>query len=285
MTGGRVIGSAPTGSAVIERPGTALVRDPGPRLADGIVTHRDRREVDTALAARQHGDYVAALGEAGWRVRPVAPADAHPDAVFVEDAVVVCGDLAVLGRSGETRRRGEVPGAEAAVRDLGLRVERITEPGTLDGGDVLHAGGTVYVGRGARTNEEGICQLAHLLGGRRVVPVDTRGCVHLKSAITALPDGTIIGVPELVDTSVLPCMRVAGEPAGAQVVGLGPAHVLISAAAPRTAAQLAADGLRVTTVDISEFEALEGCVTCLSVLVPRPRARDAHVSPCGTSFP
>ncbi|QXJ25081.1 N(G),N(G)-dimethylarginine dimethylaminohydrolase [Actinomadura graeca] len=252
-----------TGSA-----GTALVRDPGPRLADGIVTHIGRRPVDTALAARQHGDYVAALREAGWRIRSVAPADAHPDAVFVEDAVVVCGDLAVLGRSGETRRRGEVRGAEEAVRELGLRIERIKAPGTLDGGDVLRVGDTVYVGRGARTNEEGICQLAHLLGGRKVVPVDTSGCLHLKSAITALPDGTIIGVPDLVDTSVLPCMRVVPEPAGAHVVVLGPGHVLLSESAPRTAGQLAADGLRVTRVDISEFEALEGCVTCLSVLVP-----------------
>ncbi|MQY02726.1 dimethylargininase [Actinomadura macrotermitis] len=248
--------------------GTALVRRPGPRLAEGIVTHIDRRPVDPARAARQHAAYEAALRAAGWRVRAVPSADDCPDAVFVEDTVVVCGDLAVLGRSGAAARRGELPGAERAVRDLGLRVERIKAPGLLDGGDVLQAGGTVYVGRGARTNEEGICQLAHLLGGRRVVPVDTAGCLHLKSAMTALPDGTLIGCPECVDTSVLPALRVAPEPAGAHVVVLGPEHVLMAASAPRTAAQLTADGLRVTAVDIGEFEALEGCVTCLSVLVP-----------------
>src|SRR5690606_8570636 len=104
-----------------------------------------------------------------------------PDAVFVEDALVVAGDVAILGRSGAPSRRGELPGAERAARELGLRVERIEEPGTLDGGDVLQVGDTVYVGRGDRTNEEGICRLAHLLGGRRVVPVDVRGCLHLKS--------------------------------------------------------------------------------------------------------
>ncbi|GAA2576185.1 arginine deiminase family protein [Actinomadura fulvescens] len=247
--------------------GTALVRRPGPRLAEGIVTHLDRRPVDVARAARQHAAYVSALRAAGWRVRAIAPADDHPDAVFVEDAVVVCGDLAVMGRSGAPERRGEAAAAEQAVRELGLRIERVKEPGTLDGGDVLQAGDTVYVGRGARTNEEGVCQLAHLLGGRRVVPVGIDGCLHLKSALTALPDGTLIGVPELVDTSVLPGVRVAPEPAGAHVVVLGPDHVLLSAAAPRTAERLAADGLRVTVVDIGEFEALEGCVTCLSVLV------------------
>ena len=260
---GRPAGSDPAAGSA----GTALVRAPGPRLAEGIVTHAVPRPVDVALAVRQHEAYVAALRSAGWRVRAAAPADDQPDAVFVEDALVVCGDVAVVARSGDPRRRGELPGAERAARELGLRIERIKEPGTLDGGDVLQVGDTVYVGRSARTNEEGICQLAHLLGGRRVVPVDIRDCLHLKSAMTALPDGVLIGDPEKVDTSVLPCLRVPPEPSGAHVVVLEPDHVLMAASAPRTAAVLAADGLRVTSVDISEFEALDGCVTCLSVLV------------------
>ncbi|MGH3244365.1 MAG: N(G),N(G)-dimethylarginine dimethylaminohydrolase, partial [Spirillospora sp.] len=137
-----------------------------------------------------------------------------------------------------------------------------------DGGDVLQVGDTIYVGRGTRTNEEGICQLARLVGGRKVVPVAITGCLHLKSAMTALPDGGLIGLPDLLDTSVLPCLRVVWEPAGANLVVLGPGHVLLAASAPRTAARLTADGLRVTRVDISEFEALDGSVTCMSVLVP-----------------
>ncbi|GAA3948983.1 N(G),N(G)-dimethylarginine dimethylaminohydrolase [Actinomadura viridis] len=249
-------------------PGTALVRRPGPRLADGIVTHVERRPVDAGLARAQHEAYVAALRDAGWRVRAVDPADDCPDAVFVEDALVVAGDTAVLGRSGASARRGETAGAERAARDLGLRVSRIEPPGTLDGGDVLQVGDTVYVGRGSRTDEDGICQLAGLLGGRRVVPVATDGALHLKSAMTALPDGSLIGLPGHLDTSVLPCLRVVPEPSGAHVVVLGPDHVLMAASAPRTAELLAADGWRVTRVDIGEFEALEGCVTCLSVLVP-----------------
>jgi len=251
-----------------ERPGTALVRRPGPRLAGGIVTHIGRRPVDVALAARQHAAYVAALRAAGWDIREVAPADDCPDAVFVEDAVVVAGDVAVLCRSGAPARRAELDGAERAVRDLGLTVSRITGPGTLDGGDVLQVGGTVYVGRGSRTNEEGVCRLAHLLRGRRVVPVPLDGVLHLKSAMTALPDGSLVGLPAHVDTSVVPCLRVVPEPSGAHLVVLGPDHVLMAASAPRTAGLLRSDGWRVTAVDISEFEALEGCVTCLSVLIP-----------------
>jgi dimethylargininase len=149
-------------------------------------------------------------------------------------------------------------------------VARIEAPGTLDGGDVLQVGENIYVGLSDRTNEEAICQLSRLACGvgRRVVRVEIRDCLHLKSAMTALPDGSLIGMPDWVDTSVLPGLRVAPEPSGAHVVILGEDHVLLAASAPRTTERLRADGLRVTVVDISEFEALEGCVTCLSVLIP-----------------
>jgi dimethylargininase len=249
---------------------TALVRAPGPRLADGLVTHIDRRPIDAALAARQHEAYVTELEAAGWRIHAVTAAGDLPDAPFVEDTVVVCGKLAILGHPGAPERRAELPGIEKAVRDLGLEVARIDPPGTLDGGDVLQAGDTVYVGRSGRTNENAICQLARLVGGlgRRVVPVEISGCLHLKTAMTVLPDGTLIGMPDQVDTSVLPGLRVAPEPYGARVVVLGDRHVLLAASALRTAERLCAEGLRVTVVDISEFEALEGSVTCLSVLIP-----------------
>ena len=245
------------------RRATALVRAPGPRLEAGIVTHIARRPVDLTRARRQHEAYVAALAAAGWRIRPVPPADDRPDAVFVEDTVVICDDRAV-------RRRAEVQGVEKAVRELGLELARIEAPGTLDGGDVLQAGDTVYVGRSARTNDNAFCQVARLFGalGRHVVAVPVAGCLHLKSAMTALPDGTLIGLPDRVDTSVLPGLRVASEPAGAHVLPLGENRVLLAASAPRTAERLTAEGYDVSRVDISEFEAREGCVTCLSVLIP-----------------
>ncbi|HEY7488605.1 MAG TPA: N(G),N(G)-dimethylarginine dimethylaminohydrolase [Streptosporangiaceae bacterium] len=249
--------------------GTALVRQPGPRLAEGIVTHIQRRPVDVGLAVRQHEAYVAALEAAGWRVRELPPADEQPDAVFVEDTVVVSDGLAVITRSGAQERRGEAIWTEKAVREMGLELARIESPGTLDGGDVLQAGGTVFVGRSGRTNEDAFCQVASLFGalGRRVVSVPVIGRLHLKSAMTALPDGTLIGRPEHVDTSTLPGLRVAPEPSGAHVLPLGDNKVLLAASAPRTAEQLAAEGYDVATVDISEFEAVEGCVTCLSVLI------------------
>lgn len=248
----------------------ALVRPPSPRLADGIVTHVERRPVDAALAMRQHEAYVEALRSAGWRIQPVPAADELPDAVFVEDAVVVCDGLAVLASPEARSRRPEVASVERVVAELGLDIARIEGEGRLDGGDVLQVGTTVYVGRSSRTNDDAFCQLARLLNarGRHLVSVGLRGCLHLKSAISALPDGALVGIPDLVDTSALPGLRVMQEPTGAHIVVLGEKHLLLAASAPRTAERLRADGYDVTVVDISEFEKREGCVTCLSVLIP-----------------
>lgn len=254
--------------------GVALMRRPSPRLADGIVTHIARTPVDPVLAARQYTIYQETVASAGWRVHEVDPAPEHPDSVFVEDPLVVCEDLAVLTRSGAEARRGEAEGVERAARTLGLRTARIEAPGTLDGGDVLQIGETVYVGVGDRTNPEGADQLEQLLAplGRKVHRVALGRALHLKSAVTALPDGSLIGLPELVDATSLPPIRRAPEEPGAHVLPLGGRDVLVSAAAHETIHQLTADHWRVLPVDISEFEKLEACVTCLSVLVPdRPR--------------
>jgi dimethylargininase len=238
-------------------------------MGDGIVTHLERTAADPELAARQHASYVEALAGAGWAIRHAPAADELPDSGFIEDTMVVCGDVAVLARPGAPERRPEVPGAEAAIRELALEVARIEAPGTLDGGDVLQVGDTVYVGRGGRTNGEGIRQLRSLLPHRTVVPVPLDGVLHLKSAVTALPDGTIVCADRSVlDTSPLPPVRSVPEEGGAHVVLLGEGRVLMAASAPRTAELFDDWGFDVVVVDIGEFERMEGCVTCLSVLIP-----------------
>jgi dimethylargininase len=239
-------------------------------MDEGIVTHLGRTRADPALASRQHEAYVAALAGAGWAIREVAPADDLPDSAFVEDTVVVCGDLAVLARPGAPERRAEVAGTEDVIRSLGLDIARIEHPGTLDGGDVLQVGSTVYVGRGGRTNAEGIRQLRRLVAtrGRTAVPVALREVLHLKSAVTALPDGTFVAAEAAgVDLGAFPALRKVPEEAGSHVVPLGDGALLMAASAPRTAELFDDLGFDVLRVEISEFEKLEGCVTCLSVLV------------------
>lgn len=248
----------------------ALVRRPSPRLAEGLITHIARTPVDPGLAQQQWEGYVATLRAEGWETVEVPPSPDCPDSVFVEDTVVVRGDLAVLTRPGAASRRAEVAGAEAAVRELGLDVRRVEAPGTLDGGDVLQIGRTVFVGRGGRTNADGIEQLRQTLApmGCTTTAVELTKVLHLKSAVTALPDGTVLTWGGLVDHGMFPAVRPVPEEPGAHVALLGGADVLIAASAPRTARLLVDLGYDPVVVDISEFERLEGCVTCLSVLIP-----------------
>jgi dimethylargininase len=248
----------------------ALVRRPGPRLIEGLVTHQERTAVDVDAALVQWERYVAVLRATGWAIAEVAPADECPDAVFVEDALVVFDDLAVITRPGAEGRRPEIVGAERAAGQLGVELHRTEAPATLDGGDVLKVGRVAYVGLSGRTNRAAIEQLDAILRPRgwsvRGVPV-TR-VLHLKSAVTALPDGTIVGDPAFVDDpSLFERFLAVPEPAGGHVVLLGDQRLLMAKSAPRTAELFGALGYDPVTVDISEFEKLEGCVTCLSVRV------------------
>jgi dimethylargininase len=246
----------------------ALVRRPSPRLAEGLLTHLERVPVDVDLAVRQWHRYVDALAEAGWETVEVPPVDDCPDGVFVEDTMVVFGDLAVMARAGADERRPEAAEAERAVAAQGYRIAHITEPGTMDGGDLLKIGTTVYAGLGGRTNQAGIDQLRRHLTplGAEVVAVPVRKVLHLKSAVTALPDGTVIGYEPLTDNpAAFPKFLAVPEEGGAHVVLLGEDRLLMAASAPRTAELFRERGYTPVVVDISEFEKLEGCVTCLSV--------------------
>ncbi len=248
----------------------ALVRRPSSRLAEGLLTHLERRPVDFGAALEQWEGYVRALREHGWATVEVPPADDCPDSAFVEDAVVMFRNVAVVCRPGADQRKPETVEVEKVVAALGCSVNTIRAPGTLDGGDVLKVGETVYVGRGGRTNAEGVRQLRAILEplGATVVAVPVTKVLHLKSAVTALPDGSVIGYPPLVDdAAVYPRFVPVPEEPGSHVVLLGGDRLLLSSAAPRTADLLADLGYTPVPVDIGEFEKLEGCVTCLSVRI------------------
>ena len=247
----------------------ALVRMPSSRLAEGLVTHIDRVELDDELADAQWEAYVATLESEGFETVPADPSDDHADSVFVEDAIVIFGGTAVLTNPGAESRQGETDALRPLARRLGFTVREIEAPGTLDGGDVLKVGTTVYVGRGGRTNAEGIGQLRSIVAplGYTVVPVPVTKVLHLKSAVTALPDGTVVGYGKHVDNPAIFDRFLALPEPGAAVVVLSDDSVLMAASVPKSIALIESLGYRVVTVDVSEFEKLEGCVTCLSVRI------------------
>ena len=252
-------------------PFIALTREVSPRIVECELTHLARTPIDLAAARIQHAGYERLLGVLGCDVRRVAPAPEHPDAVFIEDAAVVVDEVAVITRPGAASRRGETAGVEAAL--AGLRpLARIEAPGTLDGGDVLLVGRRVFVGRTARTNEAGIAQLRAILAphGYLVEGVAVTGCLHLKTAVTALDDATVLVNPAWVDPAAFaPLAAVAvdpAEPMAANVLRIGDA-LLYAEAYPRTRALLEARGYRLHLVDASELAKAEGAVTCCSLIL------------------
>ncbi|MGS0685012.1 dimethylarginine dimethylaminohydrolase family protein [Nakamurella sp. GG22] len=263
-----------TGGAVRDRllpdarQGRVLVRRPGPRLSEGLLTHIDRSPVDPDKAAHQWAGYVAAFEANGWPAIEVEPAPDCADAPFIEDTMVVSGDFVVIARPGAVARQAETVGAGDVVRALGMGAVEIIAPGTLDGGDVLKLGLTWFVGVGGRTNDEGLRQLIQLTAPRgiTVVPLPISGVLHLKSAITALPDGTLLAnVPAIGRPDLLPPLTPSPDRGPWRMILLGGDRVLLSTSAPRTAELLVDRGYTPIVVDISEFEKLEASVTCLSV--------------------
>ncbi|TPG33819.1 dimethylargininase [Mycolicibacterium hodleri] len=247
----------------------ALVRRPAETLADGIVTFIERQPLDVELAKRQWDGYLAALHRSGWPTVTIDGDDTMPDCVFVEDTVVMFGDLAVITNPRQPVRNPEIVAVRRTIDELGMESTTITE-GTLDGGDVLKVGSRVYVGLSGTTSASAIEQLARILAprGYTVAAVPLTRALHLKSAVTALPDGTVIGYEPVVDDpGLFPSFLAVPEEPGAHVVILADDLLLMSSAAPQTAALLADRDYRLERVDISEYEKLEGCVTCLSVRV------------------
>jgi dimethylargininase len=142
----------------------------------------------------------------------------------------------------------------------------------MDGGDVLRVGRTIYVGLSSRTNEEGARQLDDALKpfGYRLVTVAVNGCLHLKSAVTAIDDDLLLWNPEWIDAAAFDGTRAlavpADEPFAANVLRIGGA-LICAAEHPRTADMLAARGFDIHPVHASELAKAEGGVTCCSLIV------------------
>ena len=249
----------------------AFTREVSPTIVDCELTHLARTPIDVATARAQHQAYERLLASLGCDVRRVPAAPQYPDAVFIEDAAVVFDEIAVITRPGAESRRDETAAVEAALGAL-RPVAHITAPGTLDGGDVLSVGRSVFVGRTDRTNLEGISQLRAAIAphGYTVRGIDVTGCLHLKTAVTAVDDTTVLLNPDWVDPAVFARFRVIEvdplEPMGANVLRIGE-HLVYGASYPRTQARLEQLGYALRTVDASELAKAEGAVTCCSVVV------------------
>jgi dimethylargininase len=263
-------------------PLVALVRQPSASLAECELSYLQRTPIDLKRAREQHAGYCAALRAAGAEVHVLPALDHLPDAVFVEDTAVVVDEVAVLGAPGVASRAGEVETIAAALGAY-RPVLRLDGMGaTLEGGDVLRIGRTLYVGRSRRTNDSAIQALGRHLDplGYRVSPLPVEGCLHLKTGCSYAGAGVVVVNPRWVDARLLEgegltVVAVApSEPWAANVLKAGDT-LLVSTGQRTTAARLREVGLDPVEIEISEFQKAEAGLTCLSLLIPPPQSVSA----------
>lgn len=248
----------------------AVTNVPSPLLYLGVRTFADEAAVDYAIALRQHEAYRSALERCGCRVISLEVNRDHPDSVFVEDTALVLDEVAIMMSPGAASRRDEPRGIEPTLREY-RTVVCVEPPATIDGGDVVREGKQLYAGESQRTNEAGISALAALsrTHGYEVTSIPVFGCLHLKSACSALPDGRFLVNADWIDVSPLPRDRLVqvpdSEPWAGDVLVIGE-RIIVSDAFPETIALLEGQGWEVVPVGVSEFAKVEGGVTCLSLV-------------------
>jgi dimethylargininase len=253
---------------------TALVRPVADSFSRALVGEAGSA-LDPDRARRHHADYVALLDSAGYTIEEVAGDEAHPDCVFIEDTAVVLGSVAVIARSGASSRRGEA----APVRDAltaRFSIATIDAPGTLDGGDVMQVGGKAYVGHSARTNPAAIEQLAEIATGcgLEVTTVRVHDGLHLKSSVLPLDAETVLVTPNSVDEDALNGLRIVREAPTerfrASALPMRDGRLVITTSAPATSEMLASIGYDVVPIDVTELQAADGGLTCMSILFHEP---------------
>jgi dimethylargininase len=267
--------------------GIALMRGVPPTLASCELTFRTREPIDLGRAIAQHAAYAELLRGLGLEVVELPADPSYPDCCFVEDVAVVLDELALVTRPGAASRRGEIAAVASALARYRPTLAT-PEPATLEGGDVLRVGRRLFVGRSGRTNAAGIARLAEVAEphGYRVMPVSVTGCLHLKSAVTALDDGRLLVNRAWLDPAPLRGLELVdvdpAEPEAANVLRVAK-HVVVHAGFPRTTERIAALGYAFLPLDISEFLKAEAALTCKSLLFSAP-ARQGIDGP-GSSLP
>jgi dimethylargininase len=249
---------------------TAITRAVSPAIVNCQLSFIPRQPINLELANAQHHAYEQLLEKLGVRVHSLPAEPTLPDSMFVEDPAIVLDELAVIFPLGTDARRPEAASLAETLSKF-RKLEYITLPGIVEGGDVLRVGRTLYVGLTKRTNAEGLRQLAAILAPHHyeVIPVPVTGCLHLKSAATRLGRGTLLANRALFDPSPFSSFAWINvdpsEPQAANALALFDT-VIFPASFPRTRARIEAAGFHVTTLDISELQKAESGLTCSSLI-------------------
>jgi len=248
----------------------AITRAISSAMQDCELTHLERQPLNLDVAQQQHANYNQTLREMGVEVIELAEQPTLPDSVFVEDTALVFDEIAIITHPGAPSRRPETASIAQALAPY-RSLATLETPGILDGGDVLTIQKQVYVGLSSRSNQAAIEQLQQHLGpyGYTVHGLNMGQCLHLKTAVTALDDQTVLLNPRWIEPALFSDYKIletdTREPFGANVVRVG-SQLLYGAGFPHTQNKIESLGQVVRTVDMSELAKAEGAVTCCSLL-------------------
>lgn len=247
----------------------ALVREPGRSLIHGLTTSR-LGAPDPAMARLQHQVYVKSLEQCGLKIMRLAAQESFPDGVFVEDTAVIAPPAAIITRPGAPSRRGEEKGIQAALAACFTQIEKILPPGTLEGGDVMRVKNHFYVGISKRTNREGFEQFHQIVAtlGYHATAIPLKHFLHLKTGISYLGNNRLLTAGELIGhphfSTFKPIAVASEESYAANSIRIND-FVLLPAGFPKTERAISGAGFKPLAVDVSEFQKLDGGVSCLSI--------------------
>jgi len=253
---------------------TAITRAVSPALADCELSFIARRPIDVEKAARQHQAYEQLLERLGVRLISLPAEPTMPDSMFVEDPAIVLDELAVVFPLGTEARRREAPSLAKALSRF-RKLEFISLPATIEGGDILRVGRRLFAGLTRRTNADGIRQLARILEPYQyeVIPVPVTGCLHLKSAVTCLGGNKLLANRGWFDPEPLIGFDFVDvdptEPHAANALAVANTIIFPTSFA-KTQAILVSGGFQVAPIDISELQKAESGLTCSSLLFDAP---------------
>ncbi|MFN8413674.1 MAG: arginine deiminase family protein [Anaerolineales bacterium] len=249
----------------------AITRKISPRFNECEITHIDRSPIDINIAHEQHQGYVNALAEIGCQIVELPAEENLPDSVFVEDTAFILPEVAVITRPGADSRK---PETETIIHALSphLPLVHVSEPATVDGGDVLVLGKDIFIGLSTRSNPEAIAQIQALLNhfGYKVTGVTMHDCLHLKTALTKVDENTLLINPKWVDTHHFKNFNWievdASEPFAANCLPIH-GNIIYPTTFPKTREKMESKGYKIRQVVVDELAKAEGAVTCCSLII------------------
>ncbi|MBT8076880.1 MAG: N(G),N(G)-dimethylarginine dimethylaminohydrolase [Gammaproteobacteria bacterium] len=247
----------------------SIVRKPCRAMVDGL-SSAGLGVPDYQKALIQHADYIDALEQCGLTVTVLPPDERFPDSTFVEDVALMTPRCAVITRPGAPTRAQETRLILDSIRQNYAAVKMIQAPGTLEAGDVMMVGDHYYIGLSERTNQAGATQLITILEkyGLSASVVKLDKVLHLKTGLGYLEDNKLLACGEFLDNPHFNQYEIlavdADEAYAANSVWIN-GTVLTPAGFPKTAELIRSAGYEVRPVDVSEFQKLDGGLSCLSL--------------------